>query len=437
MSSAIIKIPREVSFIISTLEDCGHSAYIVGGCVRDSLMKKTPTDWDIASSALPWEVKEVFEGYKIIDTGLAHGTVTLLINKVPYEITSFRSDGEYSDNRHPDKVSFVSDIKADLSRRDFTINAMAYRKKEGLIDLFSGQKDIEDRLIRTVGEADLRFNEDALRIFRALRFASVLDFKIEEKTALSIHKNKNSLQNIAKERIRLELEKLLMGVGLEKVLTDFADVLLLLIPQLEKLAYIPHTAFGSWRHRLKALSLADFNLHVRLAILLHNIPPEDENSDECGKTAEDILKNLRFDNKTVLSVSTLIKNYKINLEPTGIAVKNYLKIFGVENLERLISVKTALFMADATENSKGKLKKIRQIKEILHNVLESKFCFSFEGLDIGGQDLLEIGFKEGRELGEVLNILLDLVINEQIANNKQKLLKTAFEIRNRTNKMKY
>ncbi|MBS7361095.1 MAG: tRNA nucleotidyltransferase, partial [Oscillospiraceae bacterium] len=226
-----IKLPPNVKKAISLLESAGFEACAVGGCVRDSLLRKTPDDWDITTSASPEQMKEVFSSFHCIETGIRHGTLTAVIGS-PLEITTFRLDGEYEDNRHPKSVEFTSDLSADLARRDFTVNAMAYSPSQGLSDPFGGQEDLKNHIIRCVGEADRRFNEDALRILRGLRFASVLDFEIEDKTAESIHKNKVLLKNISVERISKELMRLICGAGAHRVLSGFADVLFEIMPEL-------------------------------------------------------------------------------------------------------------------------------------------------------------------------------------------------------------
>ena len=272
-------MPKNVDTAINLLQSAGFEAYAVGVCVRDSLLGKTPNDWDITTSAKPEDMKSVFADFHCIDTGIKHGTVTVVIDGEPLEITTFRLDGEYEDNRHPKSVTFTSDLGADLGRRDFTVNAMAYSKKTGTVDLFGGQNDLKNKIIRCVGDPDRRFNEDALRILRALRFASALDFEIEEKTAQSLLKNRALLENISEERIAKELLKLVCGKGAKRILTDFAPVLFEILPELQPMYKNshdnPHHCYDIYEHTLIAVESIDPEPTLRFAMLLH----------DCGKPA--------------------------------------------------------------------------------------------------------------------------------------------------------
>lgn len=272
-------MPKNVDIAINLLQSAGFEAYAVGGCVRDSLLGKTPNDWDITTSAKPEDMKSVFADFHCIDTGIKHGTVTVVIDGEPLEITTFRLDGEYEDNRHPKSVTFTSNLGADLGRRDFTVNAMAYSKKTGTVDLFGGQNDLKNKIIRCVGDPDRRFNEDALRILRALRFASALDFEIEEKTAQSLLKNRALLGNISEERIAKELLKLVCGKGAKRILTDFAPVLFEILPELQPMYKNshdnPHHCYDIYEHTLIAVESINPEPTLRFAMLLH----------DCGKPA--------------------------------------------------------------------------------------------------------------------------------------------------------
>ena len=272
-------MPKNVDTAINLLQSAGFEAYAVGGCVRDSLLGKIPNDWDITTSAKPEDMKSVFADFHCIDTGIKHGTVTVVIDGEPLEITTFRLDGEYEDNRHPKSVTFTSNLSADLGRRDFTVNAMAYSKKTGTVDLFGGQNDLKNKIIRCVGDPDRRFNEDALRILRALRFASALDFEIEEKTAQSLLKNRALLGNISEERIAKELLKLVCGKGAKRILTDFAPVLFEILPELQPMYKNshdnPHHCYDIYEHMLIAVESIDPEPTLRFAMLLH----------DCGKPA--------------------------------------------------------------------------------------------------------------------------------------------------------
>jgi len=270
-----IKLPKDVIYILQRLENSGYSAYVVGGCVRDALLGNAPQDWDICTSALPQQVINTFSDYRVIKTGIKHGTVTLMLNSNMYEITTFRTEKDYSDNRRPDTVEFVADIKEDLSRRDFTVNAMAYNPKQGLIDLFFGLDDLDMHIIRTVGNADVRFNEDALRILRALRFSAKLCFNIEKSTAASVHRNKGLLNNIAAERILAEFKQLLLSENAVNILREYYDVISVFIPEISPMVgfcqYNSYHCYDVWEHTLHALSYADNNIIIRLAVLFHDI----------------------------------------------------------------------------------------------------------------------------------------------------------------------
>lgn len=285
-------MPKNVDTAINLLQSAGFEAYAVGGCVRDSLLGKTPNDWDITTSAKPEDMKSVFADFHCIDTGIKHGTVTVVIDGEPLEITTFRLDGEYEDNRHPKSVTFTSNLGADLGRRDFTVNAMAYSKMTGTVDLFGGQNDLKNGIIRCVGDPNRRFNEDALRTLRALRFASALDFEIEEKTAQSLLENRALLGNISEERIVKELLKLVCGKGAKRILTDFAPVLFEILPELQPMYKNshdnPHHCYDIYEHTLIAVESIDPEPTLRFAMLLH----------DCGKPA---VKN---STKTVLRIFT-------------------------------------------------------------------------------------------------------------------------------------
>ena len=314
-----IKIPKDVASIIDQLDEHGYDAYVVGGCVRDSILGRTPNDWDICTSATPDQMIAIFEDYEVIPTGLQHGTITIVINHTPYEITTFRIDGKYLDNRRPDKVSFTTDIVQDLSRRDFTMNSMAYNPKVGLVDPYNGQQDIQSKVIRCVGNADDRFNEDALRIIRALRFASVYGFEISSDTAQSIHNNAGLLNNIAVERINVELCKLLCGKGVLDILLNYSDVIATIIPEIKPCIgfnqnnrYHQYTIYDHIAHAVSNYTGQD--IIVKVALLLHDIGKplcytEDENGghfyghgEPSRDIAEEVVRRLKFDNYTQKNV---------------------------------------------------------------------------------------------------------------------------------------
>ncbi len=270
----MIQIPPHAERILTLLNQAGYKAYVVGGCVRDALLSKTPKDWDICTSALPDEMERVFQGFRVVETGLKHGTLTVVLDGIPYEITTFRVDGAYTDHRHPDGVTFVTDVREDLARRDFTVNAMAYHPAEGLIDAFGGQEDLRRGVIRCVGQPEERFREDALRILRALRFASVYGFTIDEETAKAAHELKETLSLVAAERIRAELGKLLCGQGCGNILRAYRDILGQILPQLVPMfdfpQCTPHHRFDVWEHTVRSVENVPATEVLRFTMLLHD-----------------------------------------------------------------------------------------------------------------------------------------------------------------------
>lgn len=390
-----IKIPKEVEIALNRLYEKGFEAYIVGGCVRDSIMGITPSDWDITTSANPEDISYCFSGYKTIETGIKHGTIAVIINKMQIEITTYRIDGEYSDNRRPDKVSFTNNIEFDLKRRDFTINALAYNKN-GIVDLFGGIDDIHNKIIRCVGEPDERFNEDGLRILRALRFASVLNFKIEKGTADSVHKNKNLLNNISMERINTEFNKLTMGSNFQRIIIENRDVIEVFIPELKNFNNDEIT------YRLKAMGNLD-TLILRLSALLYEIDAPD-----C------ILMRLKYDNSTIKSVKLFTSTIDEKVYPDLVSVKKSLHKINYVNLNNLVKIKKALF-----ENEHDELKKV---EEIMNEIIKTNQCYSLKTLAISGQDLLNAGVPKGKNIGRILNLVLNEVMEGKLDNEKNGLL---------------
>ena len=443
--SVKIKIPQYALTAMKELEKNGFSSFVVGGCVRDSIMGKAANDWDMTTSATPEETLEVFKNFRTIPTGIKHGTVTVLIDKQPLEITTFRIDGEYSDNRRPDSVNFTRNIENDLSRRDFTVNAMAYSEKEGLVDLFGGGEDIEKKIIRCVGEPDKRFREDALRIMRAIRFSSVLGFEIEEKTAESIRRNKHLLKNIAAERIRVELEKLLLGDGAERILLQFSDVIFEIIPELEKTAKVaqncPYHVYDLWHHTVKSVGASEKNKYVRLAMLLHDIgKPETKTTDENGcdhfkghapvsaEKAREILQKLRYDKKTVSVVTKLIFHHDDRLYCAPQKVKKHASEFGFEFLRLLDKVSRADILAQNPEKN-GRLSDCDRYMALLDKVEEEDGCLKISDLKVDGNDLISLGYR-GKEIGQALANLLEKVIRNEIENSREALIKFLEENKN-------
>lgn len=379
-----IILSQNVSFILDTFRENGYLAYVVGGCVRDALLNKIPTDWDICTNALPNETKDIFKGHKIIETGIKHGTVTLLLESVPYEITTFRTEGKYLDNRHPQSVNFVKTIDEDLKRRDFTVNAMAYNKTNGLIDLYGGQNDLKEKIIRCVGNPEERFLEDALRIIRAIRFSANLGFTIEEETKKAIFSLKSIFLNIATERVNTEFSKILLSDS-QVVYAEYKEVFELFLNGASTL----DEAFGNNLIKLPK------DLETRLSYLLLKL-----------KSDTHILENLRYPSKTVKAVSEVIKNFDAECE-------------SIKDLRLLISQsshETALKILTIKSGEEYALDMLSKIKGMPCKISD---------LDICGDDLIKLGIDNGFLIGKILKDLLYLVIDEKCENTKDNLIEKA------------
>lgn len=445
-------IPEKVQYIINTLIDHGFEAYAVGGCVRDMILGKNPEDWDITTSAKPYEVKRVFR--RTVDTGIQHGTVTVLLDKDHYEVTTYRLDGVYEDNRHPKEVTFTSNLEEDLKRRDFTINAMAYNPKYGIVDLFGGMDDLKYRLIRCVGKPYERFDEDALRILRAVRFSAQLDFNIEDDTKAAIKEKAGLLKNISAERIRMELTKLLVSDNPERIrLLYELGISKIILPEFDRMMVTEqkniHHAYTVGEHTIKTISAVAGKTSeerfspqerciLRWTMLLHDIEKpstitlgEDGQNHFYGhqekgaQTARRILRNLKFDNDTIESVVHLIRwhDYRFVLTPKGIR-KAASKI-GKEYMELLFEVNYADTCGKNPETNKDKFKQLEEAKRLYRDMISKKECVSLKELNISGKDLIEAGFKPGRNMGVILNRLLDAVIEDPLLNDKEVLLNLA------------
>ena len=449
MDKIKINIPDDVKYILNTINKEGFDAYIVGGCVRDSIIGRKPLDWDITTNALPENVIDIFRKrqIKVIETGLRHGTVTVVINNTSYEITTFRIDSEYLDNRHPDKVTFTSSIQQDLSRRDFTINAMAYSELTGILDYFNGMEDINNKIIRCVGNADKRFNEDALRMLRAVRFSCQLGFDLEPVELIgSIKRNSYLVKNISSERIRDELCKILMSYKPSKGIIDLYNCNLLsyIIPEL-----IPCVDFDQrnihhdkdiFKHTLSVVDCAPAELDVRLAALLHDIGKvqcftlDDKGQGHfyghqkvSGDISREILKRLKFDNKTIESVSHLIYEHMRTCD-TGksLSVKKFINNVGVENLNNLFLLQIADRKSSAKKYSD--FQDILKLKEKCRTIINEQIPLSLKDLNINGEDLINIGIPRGKQIGIILNKLLDMVLKDPELNKKEILTDLAKKI---------
>ncbi len=452
-------IPDKVNAIIEELIRHGYEAYAVGGCVRDMLLGREPEDWDITTSATPLEVKKLFR--RTVDTGIEHGTVTVLMDSEHFEVTTYRLDGEYEDNRHPKEVSFTSSLTEDLKRRDFTINAMAYNEKEGFIDLFGGMEDLKKGLIRCVGSAEERFNEDALRILRAVRFSAQLGFGIEEQTLLAIRDRAENLNNISAERIRAELTKLLLSdhpdrlrllyeLGITKVVLPEFDAMM--VTQQKNI----HHIYSVGEHTIRAVEEVAGRLSegrystrertiLRWTMLLHDI--EKPGTHSIGKdgqshfyghqekgavTAKHILRRLKFDNDTLDAVVHLIRwhDYRFVLTPAGMR-KAACKI-GKDYMELLFEVNRADTSAKNPEHTQEKYERLQEARRLYQEILTAGECVSLKELNVNGRDLIGIGLKPGKAIGDLLKHLLEEVLEKPELNSKEILLAMAKTIIEKT-----
>lgn len=432
-----MQIPKEAELALHTLQSRGHTAFVVGGCVRDSLLGRTPNDWDVTTSALPEEVADCFRNFRVIETGLQHGTLTVLVDGTPIEITTFRNDGIYLDHRHPVGVTFSNTVEDDLARRDFTVNAMAYHPERGLVDLFGGREDLKNRVIRCVGDPVTRFREDGLRILRAIRFASVLGFSLDEKTKAAVRSEKSLLEFIAPERIREEFCKLLCGVNAENVIREYVDVIGQFLPELLACrGFEQNTKYHCYdvlEHTLCALSHASNNLFVRLAVLLHDIGKplcytEDENGGHFKghgpvgtAMTEQILRRLRFDNRTVEIVSRLVERHDRITPAEEKAVKRLMQKMSDQEILWLLEVQRCDRLAHAKgfDEPPASLDEVPRLMERIH---ASNACLSLKTLAVRGDDLLRLGIPEGKSIGDALAHLLDAVIEGTLPNEREALL---------------
>ena len=434
-----VQIPEQVNSILETLQGAGFEAYIVGGCVRDALLGREPHDWDITTSALPYEVKELFP--RTIDTGLQHGTVTVMCGRTGYEVTTFRVDGVYEDGRHPKEVTFTPSLAEDLKRRDFTINAMAYDGKGGLIDLFGGQQDLADGIIRAVGDPLQRFSEDALRIMRAIRFSAQLGYGIDGATLEAASELAPNLRKIGAERIRDELEKTLMSDRPDYLRTAWqAGIMKEFLPEFDECMETPqnnpHHCYTVGEHILKGVSLVRKDKVLRLAMLLHDIgKPACRTTDDKGidhfyhhadvgyGMAQTILKRLKYDNATIRKVLPLVKWHDIQIRLTEPAVRKAIVKIGEDLFPLLLEVKQADMLAQSTYQREEKQRILDTVSSMYARIIERGDCLSLRDLAVNGSDLIELGVKPGREVGTILAQMLDDVLNVPDHNDKEYLVK--------------
>lgn len=448
----IITLPEKVNYIIEELMSHGFEGYAVGGCVRDSLLGRIPGDWDITTSANPYEVKQIFP--RTIDTGIKHGTVTVMLGKEGFEVTTYRLDGEYEDNRHPKQVEYTKNLVEDLKRRDFTINAMAYNAKDGLVDEFDGLKDLQEKRIRCVGSADGRFEEDALRILRAIRFSAQLNFAIEEETLAAIRIKASNLRNISAERIREELNKLLLSnhphkimiayeTGLTKViLPEFDQMLVTSLQSPYQQPNVAEYTLEVLRYFVEKLSknIEDKKqqLIYRWAILLHDVAKTEVKAadspmknhtmvlkDKGAIMAKTILRRLKFDNETIESVTKLVSYHNFRFGSSKEDIRRATNLIGEKYMPMLFVIQECAIEGMNPKVKEEMVKILNQVKKLYDEIIEDGECVSLKMLAVNGKDLIEQGFESGKNIGLLLQQLLEMVIVDPTLNTKEQLLKIA------------
>ena len=437
--------PEPVLAVMRELHTAGYEAHIVGGCVRDALLGREPHDWDMTTNATPDQMKAAVH-FRSVDTGLKHGTVTFLVEGEPIETTTYRTDGEYSDGRHPDSIAFARTLEDDLARRDFTVNAMAWSPETGIADFFGGRNDLDAHLLRCVGDARKRFSEDGLRIMRGLRFAATYGFAIEESTASAIHEKKGMLEAVSRERICVELMKMMEapdGRHLAEILDEFADVVFQVIPELEASYGFdqenPHHDRDLWTHLLDTMAAVEAKPELRLAALLHDIgKPAVKTKDADGiahylghaetgaAMARKLMRRLKFPRKTIDEVDFLIAQHDNWPSATAKSARRFLARCGDEERARtLLALMKADRAAHAPQQGGKDADSLELFEDRLNEVLAENTAFAIRDLAIDGGDLIALGWHEGPELGDELARLFDLVIIGQVPNERAALLAAA------------
>ena len=433
-----ISIPDYAQKALSLLHAQGFKAYIVGGCVRDAVLGKTPNDYDICTDCTPDVMKKVFSGFTTIETGIKHGTLTVLIDRQPLEITTFRSDGTYTDHRKPDSVKFEKELSEDLKRRDFTVNALCCNDDEGVVDMFGGLDDIKNKVIKCVGKPQERFDEDALRILRALRFSSVLDFEIEPATSQAIHEQKELLRAISAERIAAELKKLLCGRDPARILLEYRDVFAVIIPQLAPCFDFaqnnPHHCYDVYTHICSSVNNIEPDWVLRLAMLLHDVGKPlvhtvDENGIDHFKThqlrsaeiAREVTGALKLDNKSRSRIYSLVLEHDNRIPAIKRSVRRFLSKYDEEFFADYIRVRRADTLAQSRYFRREKLEELDEIEKIAHQICEEALCLHISDLAVNGNDLKELGLSN-KQIGEGLKLLLEEVIEERAVNDRESLL---------------
>lgn len=440
-----ITLPESVKKIITTLKEAGYDAYAVGGCVRDSLLNRIPDDWDITTSALPEQVKELFP--RTIDTGIKHGTVTILMRSThkesaweTYEVTTYRIDGEYEDSRHPKEVEFTDNLLEDLKRRDFTINAMAYNEESGIVDAFHGMEDLERGIIRAVGNPIERFTEDALRMMRAVRFAAQLGYQIEEETKKAIKELAPTLRKISGERIQVELIKLATSNHPEKIkLLYETGITKVIMPEfdiaMETPQNHPHHCYSVGEHTIHSMEAVANRKILRLAMLFHDMGKPAKHTvgqdgydhfhghaEESAKIAKTVLRRLKFDNDTIDKVTRLVLYHDYKMEPEKKHVRRAIYKIGEDIFKDYLQVQRADILAQSHYERREKLERVENVEKLYEEIMRDKECISLKTLAVNGKDLMEAGIAPGKEIGVILKEMLELVLEDNTKNNKEFLL---------------
>lgn len=431
-----IKLPETIKFVLGKLEKNGFSAYAVGGAVRDYILGNPATDWDVTTSALPDETEKVFSGFKVIKTGIKHGTVTVIVNGCPVEITTFRKESGYTDNRHPDNVEFVSDLAEDLKRRDFTVNSLAYNEKEGLIDLYGGLSDLKNEIIRTVGDPRERFSEDALRILRAVRFSSKLGFTIEEKTYAAAKELKENLKNVSAERIFSEFTKTLCGKNVKNALLFYHEIITEIIPEMKPcVGFEQHSKwhlYDVYEHIVRSVEYIRPTAELRLTMFFHDIGKPDcfftrdgeghfyGHPEVSAEKTDKILRRLKAPTAFREEVVFLVKNHDVRLSDSEIKNRKKLNEIGKERFFLLLDVKKADNAAQGTALAEKEGKEIDKIRAIAEKIIENGEVYDIKQLKISGDDLIKTGFS-GKEIGEEMEKLLNACMENNLGNDEESL----------------
>lgn len=440
----IIQLPEHVQYIIDTLESAGYEAYAVGGCVRDTLLGRVPGDWDITTSATPEQVKAQFK--RTVDTGIAHGTVTVMLDKCGYEVTTYRIDGEYEDARHPKEVVYTANLLEDLKRRDFTVNAMAYNETNGLVDAFDGIGDLERGIIRCVGEPEERFGEDALRMLRAVRFAAQLGFSIETATKDAIALLAPTLSKVSAERIQVELVKLLTSENPQEVRAIYeTGISKVILPEWDAMMETPqnnpHHCYSVGEHTIETLKYTGADKVLRLSAFLHDIAkPCNRTTDDNGidhfyghpeagaVKAKEVLRRLKFDNATIDAVRALVWGHDVNPVLTDKSVRRAVRKIGISCYPMIFELKRADILAQSEYERTEKMEALAQYEKLYREIMDRQDCLSLKDLAVNGKDLMELGVQQGKDIGRILNALLDIVVEDPQKNTKEYL--TGYTLKN-------